>query len=133
VKLLLKLAGNQHTLHTAASMGDVPMVKELLKAATESELAEAANVAITEGHQDCVELILAAGLPVDARVPHHPYAPTLLHQAGSFGQRKITELLISRGANAKLRDTQYDGTPADWAHVGGHAELENLLRQAEKQ
>ncbi|MEJ7597363.1 MAG: hypothetical protein WKG01_05590 [Kofleriaceae bacterium] len=36
--------------------------------------------------------------------------------------------LIARGADRALRDTEYDGTPADWAAHAGHVELAAMLR-----
>lgn len=34
---------------------------------------------------------------------------------------------LARGADRSLRDDVFDGTPAGWAHAGGHADLANRL------
>ena len=125
---LLRL-GAKLGLKAAAGLGRIERLKEMLADSPESEeLARAANAAIRGGHGACVELLLEGGLRVDTRVPEHPYAPTLLHQAAWFGHRGLAELLIEHGADLMATDAQYNGTPADWAHHGGHEELSEWLR-----
>jgi ankyrin repeat protein len=51
----------------------------------------------------------------------------MLHEAGVNGHRAVCERLLVHGADPSLRDTEYDGTAADWARHGGHAELADLL------
>ena len=126
----LRRLGAPATLLSAAGQGDAADVARLLPTATTELRADAAHAAVTHGRADCLALLLDAGVPIDAPVPRHPYRPTLLHQAGSFGKAEIAKLLLARGADPTVRDTAFAGTPADWARHGGHLPLAELLERA---
>jgi hypothetical protein len=126
---LLRL-GAAPTLLSAAGLGDAAELVRLLPSATPLARLEAAAAAVAQGHEHCLTVLLDAGLALDAPVPRHPYCPTLLHQAGSFGQTAVARLLLSRGADPTLRDSRYAGTPADWAREGGHQALAAELEAA---
>jgi len=129
---LLRL-GARLGLKAAAGLGRSKPLEELLASSSgKEELVQAANAAIRGGHVVCVKLLLDAGLSVNTPVPDHPYSPTLLHQAALFGQAEIIELLVTQGADLAAKDTQFHGTPADWAHHAGHATLSVRLRSKEK-
>ena len=131
-KTLVRL-GARIGLKAAAGLGELKALKKLMSASPGLEAkAEAANAAIRGGHIECVRLLLDARLPADSLIPQHPNSPTLLHQAAWFGQLPIAELLLARGADAGAKDSQYDGTPANWAHHAGHAELSEWLREKER-
>jgi hypothetical protein len=130
-KVLVRL-GAQVGLKAAAGLGEAKLLKRLLTASPGlEEMAEAANSAIRGGHLACVKLLLDAGLPASGLIPHHPYSPTLLHQAAWFGEAQIAALLLERGADATARDSQFEGTPTNWARHAGHAELAEWLRAKE--
>lgn len=50
-----------------------------------------------------------------------------MHLAAFDGDAALVEELLARGADCSLRDNVFDGTPAGWAHAGGHADLANRL------
>ena len=68
--------------------------------------------------------LIDAGVDVNAR--RHDGA-TALHQAAIDGDARLVEELIKRGADLRLRDKVYDGTPAGWAFAGGHDALGKRL------
>jgi ankyrin repeat protein len=126
VRVLLRY-GARHTLSSAAGMGDEGALRDLLAATSSgADRLAAAAIGAMHGHAGCVEMLLATGLDINARLVH-PYSPTLLHQAAWSGHRGLVEALLSLGADPSLRDTQFDGTPADWARVNGHGELSQLI------
>jgi ankyrin repeat protein len=76
-----------------------------------------------EGHNDVVELLLAKGANVNAKI-NDGFTP--LYEAASNGQKDVTELLLAKGADVNAKDN--DGkTPlqvakpevADLLHVHG--------------
>ncbi|TVR46628.1 MAG: ankyrin repeat domain-containing protein [Puniceicoccaceae bacterium] len=131
-EVLLRL-GARPGLYAAAGLGRLETLKQALsRQPSPEELSRAAGAAIQGGHIDCVRDLLDAGLAADARISGHPYSPTLLHQAAWFGRAEIADLLLERGADPHVWDTQFRGTPAGWAQHAGHRELEARLREAEK-
>jgi ankyrin repeat protein len=119
------------SLFAAAALGDTARVRDLLQAGPAAEdRHRAAAMAAAYGQLECLDLLLDGGVDVNARVPQHPYSPTLLHQAAWFDQAATVERLLQLGADPTLRDTQYNSTPADWAEHAGHAELARRLREA---
>jgi hypothetical protein len=43
----------------------------------------------------------------------------------------LVDHLLQRGADPNIRDTQFHGTPAGWAHHNGHADVAAALRERE--
>jgi ankyrin repeat protein len=43
------------------------------------------------------------------------------------GHTAVAEFLLARGASTKLRDSQFDATPEQWAVEGGHKEIRDPL------
>ncbi len=135
-RLLLRL-GAPLDLLAAAGLGETDALRALLRAnppadgsrdhgASSAELLRAGWAAAMNGHAAALELLLDAGLNPNARLPR-PYEPTMLHEAACFAHREVCELLLSRGADATIRDSQFHGTPADWARHAGHAQPAELL------
>jgi ankyrin repeat protein len=106
-----------YTLLIRLSVGDrVDLTAELAGRA----LAES----VTLGEPTLVQALLDAGVEVDSR---RGDGATALHLAAFDGDAALVEKLLARGADRSLRDNVFDGTPAGWAHAGGHTELGNRL------
>lgn len=115
-------------INAAAALGRLDTLKTLLdRAPTAEALARAADAAIKGNRPDSIRMLLDAGLPATAKVPGHPFAPTLLHQAAWFNRETIAKLLLERGADPTTTDTQFNGTPAGWAKEAGNAALAQML------
>ena len=56
---------------------------------------------------------------------------TPLHAAASHGNSEAAVVLLKYGANPRVRDGKYCGTPAGWARHGGHAATRDLILQAD--
>lgn len=65
-----------------------------------------------------VRLLVELGWDVDARS-----RGTALHEAAWRGDGELVDVLLGLGADPTIRDTVFDGTPAAWAHHGGHPDL----------
>ena len=79
---------------------------------------------VTLGDTAIVRALLDAGVDVDSR---RGDGATALHLAAFDGNAEMVETLLAHGANPSLRDDAYDGTPAGWAHAGGHEDLAKRL------
>jgi hypothetical protein len=104
------------------SAGDDPA---LVLAAVERDPAAIVRAA-TFGRAPAVRLLVALGWDVDARE-----RGTALHEAAWHGDRELVEELLALGADPTIRDAAFDGTPAAWAHHGGHPDLAARLTRAE--
>jgi hypothetical protein len=62
-----------------------------------------------------VELMLAAGLPVDAFSQHHA---TALHWAAFHGNVEMIRLLLPHYRDVNNADNEYKSTPLGWANYG---------------
>lgn len=120
--------GARHSLVSAAALGESRVLRSSLAAAAPDERLRAAWAAAIHGQTAALDALLDGGVDANARLPR-PFAPTLLHEAAWSGQADVCERLLARGADPTARDTHYDGTPADWAQHGGHAELAHRLAQ----
>jgi ankyrin repeat protein len=67
------------------------------------------------GRVDAVRLMLDVGFDVDARG-----RATALHEAAYRGDLEVVQLLIERGADASIRDQEFDATAQGWAEHAGH-------------
>lgn len=65
-----------------------------------------------------VRLLVELGWDVNAQE-----RGTALHEAAWRGDDGLVDLLLGLGADATIRDVAFDGTPAAWAHHGGHPDL----------
>lgn len=68
-----------------------------------------------------------AGADVNAPLPVHKHSRAL-HQAAVNNDVAMLELLVERGADTKVRDTLWNGTPLGWAAHNRKAEAEAYLR-----
>lgn len=113
-------------LHRAAKAAELSAaVRQLDPGAPASGLAVVECAAL--GETALLLALLDAGVPVDAR---RDDGATALHQAAIDGDAALAELLLARGADPRLRDDVFDGTPAGWADAGGHADLARRLAEA---
>jgi hypothetical protein len=89
-------------------------------------LAEALTHAARNGRYQAVEWLLDRGADIDAG-PFQGLTP--LHMAVLSADRRMVELLLSRGADPTRRDRIHNGVPAGWVeHVRGAEPLRELLR-----
>jgi ankyrin repeat protein len=122
VRDLLSLGARQTPI-SAAGLGDIATLQALLDAGiSDDDRLHAGWAAAMNGQSAALALVIDAGLDPSVRLPR-PFAPTMLHEAAIHGERAACECLVARGADRTIRDTQYDGTPADWARHAGHVEL----------
>ncbi len=52
---------------------------------------------------------------------------TPLHAAGWYGNLSAIEVLMKHGADVRVREEKYHGTPAGWADYSGHKEARDLI------
>jgi hypothetical protein len=120
-------------LIATAMSGDRDGVQQLL--ATDPGLRERAierspDQLVRAGEQDsydAVALLIELGFDVNARSRTAP-----LHEAATRGNLPVIRLLLEHGADANLRDTGYDATPAGWAEHHEQPEAYALLAALEQ-
>jgi uncharacterized protein len=56
---------------------------------------------------------------------------TPLHAAAFSGNAAAVEILLKHGADPRVRDTKYCGTPAGWARYAGHNTVADRILQAD--
>ena len=93
-------------------------------------LNEAWIYAVHGGHAETADYLLDRGAQIDAIEPTAwmPMRVSALHFAALRGDRSAIDYLLSRGANAALRDRQYSASPDGWAEYNGYPELADLIR-----
>jgi ankyrin repeat protein len=74
------------------------------------------------GRRSAIRLMVALGWDIDVRE-----RGTALHEAAWLGDRELVDELLALGADPSIRDFAFGGTPAGWAHHGGHADLATHL------
>jgi hypothetical protein len=116
-------------LPVAAALGRTEDVPQLLLASGHEDRHRALALASQFGHLEIVRLLLDAGEDPDRYNPvgFHSHS-TPMHQAALAGHAQLVRLLVERGARLDLKDTLWQGTPADWAEHAGNKELEAYLR-----
>jgi ankyrin repeat protein len=88
--------------------------------------------AAANGHREAASWLLDHGADVNQRAtfggPAHGEGVTALHLAAQSDHAEMVTLLLSRGADATIRDALYESTPAGWAeHEGARRALTALL------
>ena len=124
--------GAQMTFPVAAALGSVDNIRDLLLAASGDDRHRALALSSQFGHAEIVRLLLDAGEDPNRYNPVgcHSHS-TSLHQAALAGHFEVVRLLVKRGARLDLKDTIWQGTPADWARHEGRNEIEKYLRSRE--
>jgi ankyrin repeat protein len=88
-----------------------PNLSASLSAEERAALADAAHT----NKAEIVRRFLAAGWPLNERGPS---GGTALHWASWHGNRAMVEDILRYGPDLDVRDTEFGGTPLDWAHHG---------------
>jgi ankyrin repeat protein len=127
----LQRRGGQLTLAVAAATGDLAKARERVPSADAAQRHFALALAAQHGRAEIVLLLLDEKEDPNRYNPPGAHAhSTPLHQAALAGHLAVVRLLVERGARLDLRDTQFGGTPLDWAESAGHADLAQYLRAA---
>lgn len=124
--------GARIDLPVAAALGRREDVQQSLATAHAGDRHRGLALAARFGHTEIVRLLLDAGEDPNAYNPagFHGHS-TPLHQAALAGHFEVVRLLVERGAILDLKDTLWQGTPADWARHEGQTEIEHYLRAQE--
>ncbi len=137
-QFLMEHSPNEVKLITACWLGDEATVNSLL--AAEPNLAarlrdpERRQLAHAARNNDlnAVRLMLAAGLPVDARSQHDA---TPLHWAAFHGNAEMVELVLRKNPPLEVTDRDVQSTPLGWAIYGSehgwHREAGNYVATVE--
>lgn len=120
--------GADMDLTVAAAMGLSEEARRLLPEADGEKRHHALALASQFGHLDIVRLLLDAGEDPSRYNPigFHSHS-TPLHQAAFAGHYDVVRLLVERGARMDMKDTLWQGTPANWARHGHQTDIENYL------
>lgn len=124
--------GARIDLPVAAALGRIDDARQLIPSAHSQDRQRALALASQFGHVEIVRALLDAGEDPSRYNPvgSHSHS-TPLHQAALAGHEDVVRLLIERGAKLDLKDTLWQGTPADWARHAGKPEIESFLRSEE--
>lgn len=110
--------GGPLILATAVCLDRKEAINELLKTASDRDLAIALVAAAFYGKADMIRLLLEKGADVNAKLDastgFHSHA-TALHQAVSAASMEAVQLLVAAGADTAAKDTIYAGTSLEWA------------------
>lgn len=121
-------------LPQAAALGRIDVVRSMLETGDiDADRLEIALIyACVQNREEVVRLLVDHGARGDVIPPEAQRGggqATALHNAAYRGHARIVEFLLEHGANANIRDRQWNGVPSDWASHGGHSDLADLLRR----
>ncbi len=88
-------------------------------------VSEAFYIACRNGHVDVARFLLEKGADINCR---GFFGAPGLHWAAINGHKPMVEFLIAHGADLHMRDTQFNGTPLNWALEGKQEEIAQLLQ-----
>ncbi|KAI8088285.1 hypothetical protein BDF21DRAFT_491340 [Thamnidium elegans] len=97
-------------------------INELMESINKKETKRSLELLEQDENLDPNELV-----PVEMFSDTFTWSP--LHAASYYGDVKLAEALISRGANVELNDTWYSATPLGWAAFGDKDKVVKLLVQ----
>jgi hypothetical protein len=120
------------SLPVAAALGYAKDFRRLLPQASEVDRQRSMALASQFGHVEIARILLDEGHDPSRfnLLGFHSHS-TPLHQAALAGHDNLVRLLVEHGARVDLKDLIWNGTPADWAHHAGKAEIEAYLRALE--
>jgi ankyrin repeat protein len=88
--------------------------------------------AASGGNKEVVELLIAHGAEVNAKVDHIIFFDqsyfTPLHYAAQGGHKEVVEVLLAHGADVTAKSVK-GKTPLKLAEEAGHQDIVDLLRQ----
>ena len=104
-------------------------------AATEDGGGTMLHEAVTHGHTEALEALVAAGASLEARMDEYSTAGvrftlTPLHMAAAKGKVEPIRALIAAGANLEAISSHYELTPLHMAARRGHASAISALTAA---
>lgn len=113
----------------AASNGDIDRVKYVINKVRDlNECSTALQAAAGRGHKEIVEILIKAGVDVNAR-GGDTYNGNALHAAAKGGYKDIVKLLIKKGAEVNTQSGEYD-IALHAAANSGHKEVVKILIEA---
>lgn len=141
--LLLDCGATGLNLVTAASLGKLDQVRDLLRAGDAEGrqpaamapsdhwpadsayvqgdvLGDAFYGAARNGWIEVAELLLGRGADIDAR---GVFGGTGLHWAAIHGHEEMVDWLLKHGADPRVCDVKFQADAEGWAREGGHEEL----------
>ena len=129
------------TLATALCLGRWSDVDRLLERANESQKRFSLVLSALNGRADALRRMIGAGVDLDAPSADLYSHGTPLHHAVSSGSLDAVRALVEAGADPRIADTAWGGTPLGWAehylgepraNEGGrqYAEIAAYLRAA---
>lgn len=118
-------------LKIAASIGDIEIVRKLIKAGAIINIKDNTGVtplhsAAEKGHKEVINILIDNGADVNAKDKVHGVTP--LHVAIFNGRNEVLELLILKGSDVNLA-TKAGETPLLLALNRGDSEVIKLLRK----
>jgi hypothetical protein len=124
----LAAKGAKVDLVFAAALGRTDLVASLI--AGDDRVAEALVWAAMNGRDLTVAQLLDLGADVNGRAHVSGADITPLHGAAWAGWDSTARLLLERGADITLRDTEHEGTPVGWAAYCRKHNVVDLFRTA---
>lgn len=128
VAALLRAAGAREPaldaaqrLEAAYMRGDAPVV-ERLRGRTPVSPSLIVRAA-AHGRADAVRLLVEHGANIN-----HRDGATALHEAARRGDLELVKLLVALGADATIRDHEFDATPLGWADFFHRQTVSDYLR-----
>jgi ankyrin repeat protein len=119
--------GSMPLLLGAIEKGDIEAMRFLIKRGADVNKryrgGTPLSLAVDRGNKAAVELLIKAGVNIDAR---DAAGSTALHSAASHGFTVLAGLLLDKGADVNGRDN-HDETPVYLAASGGYASTVELL------
>jgi len=124
--------GAKMDIRHAAGLGRIEILRSMLAEEIEPVmLEEALAYASIRGQTEAAALLLQHGATGDVLVTPGGQTPrTALHEAANRGHAGIVKLLLTNGADTRVVEPRWGGTPAGWAEHGGHPEIAAMLGTA---
>jgi hypothetical protein len=126
--------GARVNLPVTAALGRIDDARKLIPGADSENRHRALALASQFDRVEIVRALLDAGEDPSRYNPlgFHSHS-TPLHQAALAGHEGVVRLLVERGAKLNVKDTLWQGTPADWARHEGRSAIDVFLRSKETQ